>query len=45
MTFDEITENGKLWATRFDGETENELFKVFAKWNDANWLSVFLNKI
>lgn len=44
MTFDEITENGKLWAARFDGETENELSKVFAKWNDADWLSVFFEQ-
>lgn len=41
MTFDDITENGKLWAARFDGETENELSKVFAKWNDLEWLRIF----
>lgn len=44
MTFDEITENGKLWAVCFDGETENELSKVFAKWNDVDWLSAFFLK-
>lgn len=44
MTFDDITENGKLWAVRFDGETENELFKVFAKWNDVSWLRVFFEE-
>lgn len=41
MTFDDITENGKLWAVRFDGESENELSKLFAKWNDVNWLRSF----
>lgn len=44
MTFDEITENGKLWAVCFDGETENELSKVFAKWNDVDWLSAFFEQ-
>ena len=41
MTFDDITENGKLWAVRFNGEPENELSKLFAKWNDADWLRSF----
>lgn len=41
MTFDDITENGKLWAVRFDGETDNELAKLFGKWNDADWLRSF----
>lgn len=44
MTFDDITENGKLWAARFDGETENELSKVFAKWNDVDWLRIFFEE-
>lgn len=44
MTFDDITENGKLWAVRFDGESENELSKLFAKWNDVNWLRSFFIK-
>lgn len=41
MTFDDITENGKLWAVRFNAEPENELSKLFAKWNDADWLRSF----
>lgn len=41
MTFDDITENGKLWAVRFDKEPENELSKLFAQWNDADWLRSF----
>lgn len=44
MTFDDITENGKLWAVRFDGETDNELSKVFAKWNDINGLRIFFEE-
>lgn len=41
MTFDDITENGKLWAVRFDGEPDNELSKLFARWNNAEWLRSF----
>ena len=41
MTFDDITENGKLWAVRFNGELGNELSKLFTKWNDADWLHTF----
>ena len=44
MTFDDITENGKLWAVRFNGELENELSKLFTKWNDADWLHTFFIK-
>lgn len=44
MTFDDITENGKLWAVRFDGETDNELSKVFAKWNDIDGLRIFFEE-
>lgn len=41
MTFDDITENGKLWAVHFDGEPDNELSKLFARWNNAEWLRSF----
>lgn len=44
MTFDDITENGKLWAVRFEGETDNELSKVFAKWNDIDGLRIFFEE-
>jgi len=41
MTFDEITGDGRLWAVRYDGEADNELYNVFDKWNDVLWLRNF----
>lgn len=41
MTFDDITEDGRLWAVRFDGEEDNELYKLFDQWNDVLWLRSF----
>ena len=26
MTFDEITDDGRLWAVRYDGEDDNKLY-------------------
>ena len=26
MTFDEITEDGRLWAVRYEGENDNALY-------------------
>ena len=41
MTFDDITEDGRLWAVRYDGEDENALFRLFDQWNDVRWLRTF----
>jgi len=41
MTFDEITGDGRLWAVRYDGEDDNELYNVFDKWDDVLWLRKF----
>ena len=41
MTFDEITGDGRLWAVRYEGEDDNELYNVFDKWNDVLWLRNF----
>lgn len=38
MTFDDITGDGRLWATRYDNEKDNELSKLFEQWNDVLWL-------
>ena len=38
MTFDEITGDGRLWAVRYDGENDNELYNLFDKWNNVLWL-------
>lgn len=41
MTFDDITEDGRLWAVRYDGETDNVLYSLFDRWNDVAWLRSF----
>lgn len=33
MTFDDITDDGRLWAVRYDGDEDNALMKIFAQWN------------
>lgn len=44
MTFDDITEDGRLWAVRYDGETDNALYALFDQWNDVMWLRAFFKK-
>jgi hypothetical protein len=44
MTFDKITENGKLWAVRYDREADNALFNLFDKWSDVVWLRSFFKE-
>jgi hypothetical protein len=41
MTFDEITGDGRLWAVRYDGKEDNELYYMFNQWNDVVWLRNF----
>lgn len=41
MTFDDITEDGRLWAVRYDGEKDNALDSLFDRWNDVAWLRAF----
>ena len=41
MTFDDITEDGRLWAVRYDGEKDTALYTLFAQWNDVMWLRSF----
>ncbi|MBO5361353.1 MAG: hypothetical protein J6A35_00175 [Paludibacteraceae bacterium] len=41
MTFDLITEDGRLWAVRYDGAEDNALDAVFNQWNDVLWLREF----
>jgi hypothetical protein len=38
MTFDDITEDGRLWAVRNEGNEDNELYHLFDRWNDVVWL-------
>lgn len=41
MTFDDITQDGRLWAVRYDGDEDNVLFSLFDQWNDVAWLRSF----
>ena len=41
MTFDSITEDERLWATRYDGCAVNVLDSLFEQWNDVVWLRDF----
>ena len=41
MTFDDITQDGRLWAVRYDSEKENALYTLFDQWNDVMWLRSF----
>jgi hypothetical protein len=43
MTFDDVSGNGKLWAVRYEGAIDNELYYLFDKWNDVLWLRNFFN--
>ena len=44
MTFDDITGDRKLWAVHFEGEDDNELYKVFNNWADVVWLRTFFKE-
>ena len=34
MTFDKITDDGRLWAVRYNGESDNALYTLFDKWGE-----------
>lgn len=40
-SFDDITEDGRLWAVHYEGDEDNVLGMVFAQWDDAQWLRSF----
>ena len=44
MTYDSITEDGRLWAVRYDGFTDNALYMLFEQWNDVTWLYKFFKE-
>lgn len=37
LYFDDITRDGRLWAVRYEDDTENALFHSFEQWNDVEW--------
>ena len=41
MTFDSITHDDRLWATRYEGCADNVLDTLFDRWNDVLWLRDF----
>ena len=41
MTFEDIKQDGHLWAVHYADEELNELDRVFTQWNDAAWLLNF----
>lgn len=41
MTFDSITPDDRLWATRYDGCVDNVLDILFDQWNNVVWLRDF----
>lgn len=44
MTFEDVKDDGRLWAVHFEGENLNELDRVFTQWNDAGWLLKFFRE-
>ncbi len=44
MKFDQITENGNLWAVRYADCLDNVLDTLFSHWNDVSWLRSFFKK-
>ena len=44
MTFDDITNDGRLYAVRYDGDNDNALALIFDLWNDVNWLRAFFKE-
>ncbi len=44
MTFEDIKQDGRLWAVHYADEELNELDRVFTQWNDASWLLNFFRE-
>ena len=44
MEFNRITENGTLWAVRYDNCLDNVLDTILDQWNDVMWLRSFFKQ-
>ena len=44
MTFDDVTGDGRLWAVRFEEQEDNELYLLFDRWSDVEWLRHFFKE-
>lgn len=41
MEFSKLLEDGRLWAVKYEGDTDNCFNKLFSQWYDMNWLLSF----
>ena len=44
MRFDDVTGDGRLWAVRYEGESENALYSLFEQWSDIEFLRDFFKR-
>ena len=44
MEFDQITDNGNLWAVRYDNCLDNVLDTILDQWNDVTWLRSYFKQ-
>lgn len=44
MKFDNITGDGRLWAVKDEGESENALYSLFEQWSDIEFLRDFFKR-
>lgn len=44
MKFEDVLNNGRLWAVIYDGDSENILTETFAKWIDIDFLTSFFSE-
>lgn len=41
QSFDDITEDGRLWAVHYKDDADNILDVLFSRWDDVRWLRAF----
>ena len=44
MKFDRITDNGNLWAVRYENSLDNVLDTILDQWNNVAWLRSFFKE-
>ena len=43
MEFERLTDDGRLWAVKYDAEKSNVFDEVFSRWADVDWLKKFFS--
>ena len=43
MEFERLTDDGRLWAVKYDVEKSNVFDEVFSRWADVDWLKKFFS--